>query len=112
MTQITVSQEGQISSPPHISKGTGYKLVPGDWVEVKTPGGGGWGDPHRRDPARVALDVDRGYLPPDVARETYAYHAPGTPVTDTAGPHSNLSPRALAKIPTRAHVVHLDLEKP
>jgi N-methylhydantoinase B len=73
MTEITVSQGGKVSRPPHVSKGTGYTLVPGDWVEVKTPGGGGWGDPHRRDRERVARDVRRGYLSPQVAAETYGY---------------------------------------
>jgi N-methylhydantoinase B len=29
-----------------------------------TPGGGGYGDPARRDPAAIALDVARGYYTP------------------------------------------------
>ena len=71
MTEITVSQAGQVTHPPHVSKGTGYRLLPGDWVEVKTPGGGGWGDPRRRDRNRVARDVRRGYVQPDAAKAIY-----------------------------------------
>lgn len=73
MTEITVSQDGKVSSPPHISKGTGYALAPDDWVEVKTPGGGGWGDPQRRDRERVARDVRRGYISAEIAAQTYGY---------------------------------------
>ena len=61
MTEIEVSQQGKVSSPPHVSKGSGYALRPGDWVEVRTPGGGGWGDPAERDPALTARDRARGY---------------------------------------------------
>lgn len=73
MTQIEVSQNGTVTKPPHISKGTGYTLAPGDWVQVRTPGGGGWGDPRKRDKARVARDVRRGYITPDVAASAYGY---------------------------------------
>ncbi len=73
MTEIAVSQGGNVSHPPHVSKGTGYSLKPGDWVEVRTPGGGGWGNPLRRDPGRIARDVSRGYLSADVARDVFGY---------------------------------------
>jgi N-methylhydantoinase B len=73
MTEIAVSRQGQVTHPPHVSKGTGYTLAPGDWVEVKTPGGGGWGNPRQRDPARVARDLRRGYLTPEAAHEVYGY---------------------------------------
>ena len=36
-------------------------LAPGDWVAVKTPGGGGCGPAAERDPALVERDVARGY---------------------------------------------------
>ena len=36
------------------------ELRRGDRLLTQTPGGGGWGDPQRRDPARVAVDVDDG----------------------------------------------------
>jgi N-methylhydantoinase B len=36
-------------------------MQPGDRICVSTPGGGGYGDPFKRDPLRVAQDVARGY---------------------------------------------------
>ena len=36
--------------------------TPGDWVQVRTPGGGGYGDPRERDPLLVRRDVERGYI--------------------------------------------------
>lgn len=57
--EIRVSQAGVVSEPPHLSKGDGYELRPGDWVEVQTPGGGGYGDPAERDPLSVEQDRRR-----------------------------------------------------
>ncbi len=49
--EIRVSQGGDALCPEHRSKGEGYVLLPGDWVQVRTPGGGGgYGDPADRDP--------------------------------------------------------------
>src|SRR5215831_12567855 len=61
VNEITVSQAGVVSSPPHLSKGEGYVLAPGDWIAVKTPGGGGYGPAAERDPALVESDIARGY---------------------------------------------------
>ena len=47
--------------PPHRSKDQDIELHAGDVVSVSTPGGGGYGDPRRRDPAAIALDFTRGY---------------------------------------------------
>jgi N-methylhydantoinase B len=61
VNEISVSQAGVVSSPPHLSKGEGYVLAPGDWIAVKTPGGGGYGPAAERDPAMVERDIARGY---------------------------------------------------
>ena len=61
VNEITVGQGGTIASPPHLSKGEGYLLAPGDWIAVKTPGGGGYGPAEERDPAMVERDIARGY---------------------------------------------------
>ena len=39
----------------------------GQKVRLETPGGGGFGDPRERDPARVARDVRLGYVSRDAA---------------------------------------------
>jgi len=73
MTEIEVGQGDAVSRPAHVSKGAGYEMKAGDWIEVRTPGGGGWGDPRARDRARVARDVARGYLTAEQAAEDYEY---------------------------------------
>jgi N-methylhydantoinase B len=46
--------------------------VPGDAaIRVQTTGGGGWGDPLERDPARVLYDVANRYISRDGARNDY-----------------------------------------
>ncbi|HEX5166475.1 MAG TPA: hydantoinase B/oxoprolinase family protein, partial [Thermomicrobiales bacterium] len=62
MNEIEVSQSGAVTRPEHLSKGEGYVLQPGDWVQVRTPGGGGYGDPAERDPNLVERDLKRGYF--------------------------------------------------
>ena len=39
---------------------------------LDTPGGGGYGDAHRRDPARVLADVHEGFVSPQAAERDYA----------------------------------------
>ena len=46
-------------------------LKAGDRVRIHTGGGGGFGDPGRRDRDRVRTDVLRGYVSPEAARTTY-----------------------------------------
>jgi N-methylhydantoinase B len=46
-------------------------LAPGDRVRILTAGGGGYGDPLARDPARVAEDVRLGYVSPAAAQAEY-----------------------------------------
>jgi N-methylhydantoinase B len=89
MTEITVSQGGVVTHPPHTSKGSGYTLASGDWVQVKTPGGGGWGDPRARERASVARDLKRGYISAEVAGATYAYAEPD---------HEHAAARAIAPV--------------
>ncbi|CAN7678736.1 hydantoinase B/oxoprolinase family protein [Pararhizobium sp. LjRoot235] len=60
--EIVVFHGGQTEIPEHLSKGEGYILRPGDWIDVKTPGGGGYGDPLARDRDSIANDEKRGYF--------------------------------------------------
>jgi N-methylhydantoinase B len=45
----------------------------GDVYVHRTAGGGGWGDPRRRDPAAVAEDVADGKITPEAAEELYGW---------------------------------------
>ena len=58
--QVRVHRGGVTLVPEHLSKDQDIVIRAGDRVEVKTPGGGGYGDPFLRDPSLVARDVMRG----------------------------------------------------
>lgn len=53
------------------SKVTGVRLKAGERLRLETPGGGGWGDPWRRDPDAVARDVRRGFVSVEKAAADY-----------------------------------------
>jgi N-methylhydantoinase B len=44
---------------------------PGDVVAINTPGGGGFGDPYEREPAKVLKDVSEDLLSIETARRDY-----------------------------------------
>jgi N-methylhydantoinase B len=53
-------------------RGKGLQEIPaGDRLVLMLPGGGGHGDPARRDPARLALDLREGYVTPAGAARDY-----------------------------------------
>jgi len=58
--EVTVWQRGVAYTPVHLSKEQDINLSAGDRVQVKTPGGGGYGDPFERPPEDVAQDVALG----------------------------------------------------
>jgi N-methylhydantoinase B len=64
---VVIHRDGESFTPEHLSKDQNIAIRAGDRVEVMTPGGGGYGDPRRRDPALVARDLRRGYYAPDEA---------------------------------------------
>jgi N-methylhydantoinase B len=53
------------------SRYSDYPLKEGDVFRVETPGGGGFGQPFARDPARVLRDVREGYVTPEKAAEQF-----------------------------------------
>jgi len=52
-------------------KANALPLEAGDVVKTQTGGGGGWGDPWKRDPQRVVADVIDGYVTPEGAERDY-----------------------------------------
>jgi 5-oxoprolinase (ATP-hydrolysing)/N-methylhydantoinase B len=58
---------GKISS----SKYANVTFQPGDRIRLTAPGGGGYGDPRRRDPDAVAEDVAEGYVSKAAAERIY-----------------------------------------
>jgi N-methylhydantoinase B len=54
---------------------TTFDVLPGDTISYRTCGGGGYGPPADRDPARVARDVREGKVSAARAREVYGWRA-------------------------------------
>jgi N-methylhydantoinase B len=47
------------------------RLEPGDWISIRYPGGGGYGDPRQRDRAAVRADLAAGVISEEAARTVY-----------------------------------------
>jgi N-methylhydantoinase B len=61
----------QDEDPLRVMKVAAMKVRKGDMVSLITGGGGGWGDPLKREPELVLRDVVNEYVTPEVAREVY-----------------------------------------
>lgn len=69
---FTVIRDGEVTQPsPVPGKVSGFPLKTGDIVREETAGGGGYGDPLKRDPELVQADVAEGYLTVAEAAERY-----------------------------------------
>jgi N-methylhydantoinase B len=77
--EVTVWRNGEAYVPRHLSKEQDIPLSPGDRVRVRTPGGGGYGDPFARDPALVAEDVRLGRYSAGEARALFGVALAGEP---------------------------------
>ncbi len=67
VNEVTVWRGGVAHTPAHLSKEQDIPLQAGDRVRVRTPGGGGYGEPFAREPERVAEDVRLGRYTPEQA---------------------------------------------
>ncbi|MFM9970200.1 MAG: hydantoinase B/oxoprolinase family protein [Burkholderiales bacterium] len=65
---VEVHRDG---NPPMVITKDDIELLPGDEVRVFTAGGGGYGEPLKRDVARVLADVQSGYVSREVAERDY-----------------------------------------
>ncbi|BBE74856.1 hydantoinase B/oxoprolinase family protein [Oharaeibacter diazotrophicus] len=70
--EVEVVRGGVAMVPEHLSKAQDIPLSAGDRVRVRTPGGGGYGDPLDREPSAVAEDVRLGRYTADAARALFA----------------------------------------
>ncbi len=55
------------------SKFSNVVVRPGDRLQIVTPGGGGYGEPAKRNPALVREDLAEGYISPANARAAYGF---------------------------------------
>ncbi|MEM6887088.1 MAG: hydantoinase B/oxoprolinase family protein [Pseudomonadota bacterium] len=56
VNEVAILSGGETHIPEHLSKEQDITLKAGDIVRVRTPGGGGFGDPAKRDPALAKTD--------------------------------------------------------
>lgn len=76
------------------------RLLPGERVGSRSPGGGGYGDPFAREPERVLEDVREGYVSIERAAATYGVVVTGDPARietlalDAAATHSRRASRS------------------
>jgi N-methylhydantoinase B len=62
---------GEIGSFNTPGKIAGHPVPEGSSVIIRSAGGGGYGDPLKREPEQVASDLREGYISEDVARQVY-----------------------------------------
>ncbi len=68
-------QNDGMHTPPMASKMVGIKLTKGQRVKLQTPGGGGYGDPSKRDISKIKKDIQLGYVSAAAAKRDYGYVA-------------------------------------
>ena len=71
LNRFSWGPDGTGHAPPLVSKVTDVTIRAGERVLLKTPGGGGFGDPLARDPGLVARDVRLGYVGATAAHAVY-----------------------------------------
>jgi N-methylhydantoinase B len=84
LNRFTYQSVGGERTPPLVSKVTDIRIDAGQKVRLETPGGGGFGNPLTRDPARVVRDVQLGYVTLAAARQDYGVVIGEDGVADTA----------------------------
>ena len=61
---------GDAPPRPIKTKETGITIRPGDVLILESGGGGGWGEPTRRGPAAIAIDLENGFVTAPSAEES------------------------------------------
>ena len=82
--QITMVIDGKARDDYVNGKVFNVRLKRGDSFTLHSGGGGGFGPPQERDPARVAWDVKQGYISNQAAREIYRVACSDEGVLDAA----------------------------
>ena len=68
-----------------VSKMVGIHLEHRQRVRLETPGGGGYGDPLKRNPLHIANDVNLGYVTQEAAARDYKCLVSANGKLDAAG---------------------------
>jgi N-methylhydantoinase B len=98
-----VRRDGRPIQPSALpGKVSGFPLEPGDVLLMESSGGGGFGDPLERDPARVAADLAEGYVTPAAAERDYGVIWRDGAV-DLAATHAKRAVLRAARLRVRLH---------
>ena len=81
---VGIRQQGQWREDVVNGKAISVRLRPGDAFRIASGGGGGFGDPSGRPAARVAEDVEEGYVTPAEAARLYGVEVDETGRVDEA----------------------------
>ncbi|MET3892211.1 N-methylhydantoinase B [Bosea sp. OAE506] len=73
MNRFVYDTENGPKSPPLVTKIADIHIAKGQRVRLESPGGGGYGDPHKRDREALRRDVANGYVSPGAARDVYGF---------------------------------------
>ncbi len=79
VNKVRIKSGAEEYTPEHLSKEQDIHLSPGDRVHVRTPGGGGYGDPFTRPPEAVRHDVEMGRYTTDQAAVLFGVALTGAP---------------------------------
>ncbi|MDC0998352.1 hydantoinase B/oxoprolinase family protein [Alphaproteobacteria bacterium] len=71
--RVNFELDGKSSTPLMRSKADKIALSTGDAVHIETPGGGGFGDPLKRQREEVRRDLVKGFISRDIANNQYGY---------------------------------------
>jgi N-methylhydantoinase B len=97
-----VERDGVISSFNTPGKIAGHPVSQGGAIIIRSAGGGGYGDPLKRDTARVATDLREGLISEQSAKETYGLVLDDRGEVDSAATAVTRSKIASARISLRA----------
>ncbi|NKB39284.1 MAG: hydantoinase B/oxoprolinase family protein [Gammaproteobacteria bacterium] len=69
--EISINEPGEKTR--HCLKANSLSLKPGTVIKTQTGGGGGWGEPEKRDRKLIESDIKNRYISREHARELYGY---------------------------------------
>jgi len=109
VNRFVVLRDGEVVEPsPIAGKVGGFKLMKDDIVRIESSGGGGYGDPLKRDPERIERDVHLGYLSVADAKQRYAVVLRADGKVDEAATVDERERARSARLDLRVAAVDLD----
>jgi len=71
VNKVKIIRDGVAYVPLHLSMDQDIAISAGDVICVSTPGGGGFGEPARREAGAMSRDVALGYYSADLVRSMF-----------------------------------------